>query len=246
MPSKSSGARGSGDGTEVDLAVVEAELRAQGFVDDAALAWAASVGAVQQLIRRSFLAVWEDWHSQPWGLSDAEMMRANVAMTRLVHDAFTFEGTAWTTVAEQLVDPGRLLPDGRTLRQYAGRRVPALRRDVITAGQALDALQNERGPRATALALVGLTRIYGGNWYGMPSWPDHVAVFCTAIDDPAHRHWTVAGQYAGLPERPDQIKDTERLRELLLDGPDHLDADSASWCIRAALPYVLVNPPDNR
>ncbi|MQA35282.1 hypothetical protein [Modestobacter roseus] len=220
-----------------DVDHAERSLREGGITTDQQFRWAAAVGAVQVLIRRSDGDVWESWHSQPWGLDDGEMMRANAAMTRLVHQHVDLAGTDWPAVGAALTDPDRRLPDGRTLAEYAGRRrLPALHRDVAGNAADLQRRQDALGPRVSLLRLASLTALWGDRWYGMPVWPRIVEEFCAAADDPAHPHW----HGTPPPPRPAAITDAARLRDLLLAGPDHLDAESAAWCITAHLPYLLL------
>lgn len=222
--------------TSADVDALTAQLRHWGITTDVQLRWAAAVGGVQLLFRRSNGGVWEQWHGTPWGLGDGEMMRANCAMTRLVHAHIDPAGTPWMTVAAELTDPARTLPDGRTLREYAGRRLPTLHRDVHAAAETLTSRQLQAGPRAALVATASMTGIWGNRWYGMPAWPLVVEKFCAAADNPQHPHWH--GETP--PPRPASIADTSRLRELMLAGPDHLDAETAVWCIRAHLPYVTL------
>ena len=231
------------DLSDADFDPVKAALKASGIHTAAELRWAAAVGAVQLLVRRSPGQVWEQWHSTAWGLDDGEMMRANVVMTRVVHARLDLDaGTDWSGVAQALTDPARTLPDGRTLRQYAGRRLVALRRDVRAAAEDLAVQQVVSGPRRTHLRVAAATLLWGSRWYGMPAWPVIVETFCCAVEDPGHPHWRSPGQHAALPARPPLITDTAELRRRLLVGPDTLDAESARWCIIAQLPYVDVPP----
>lgn len=227
------------------LAEAERLLRGMGVIGDDRLRWAAAVGAVQMLIRRSEDSLWEQWHSEHYGLSDGEMMRANTAMTRLVHSALDLEAnTRWVRVAALLTDPQRQLPDGRTLLQYAGPDGLAdLQLEVRATGEHLARMQRQLGPRGTAVMTAAMTGVWGNRWFGMPAWPRIVETFVEAVADPAHRHWRGPQNYPAPESRPPLIEDTEELHRLLLAGPDHLDAESADWCIQALLPYVIPDEP---
>lgn len=80
----------------------------------------------------------EDWHAGPDSrISDAEMMRSNAAMTRLVRDVLrtwlppawwdwdAHEGLrtgavmSWSMISRELTQRGLILPDGRTLGELA-------------------------------------------------------------------------------------------------------------------------------
>ncbi|WP_138733587.1 hypothetical protein [Modestobacter excelsi] len=220
--------------TQDNYQMLEQQLRLRGIETDEQLGWAAAVGAVQMMIRRSDGQVWELLHCSPAGLDDGEMMRANCAMTRLLHDRIDLSGTDWAGVAAALTDPDRQLPDGRTLREYAGKKLTALRRDVRSGAETLAFRQETDGARAALIGAASLTLVWGDRWYGMPAWPRIVDVFCTAAGDPEHPHW----HGTPPPERPASIADVGQLKELLLAGPDQLDGDAAAWCIRAHLPYL--------
>lgn len=221
------------------VALAEDLLRRMGVAGDEALSWATAVGAVQLMVRRSNDGHWEDWHSEKSGLSDGEMMRSNAAMTRLVHDQINLRGTNWVHIAELLTHPERKIPDGRTLVTYTGtRRLRDLQESVHATGEYLDDLQATLGARATATLIASMTGIWGKRWHGMPEWPRIVGTFVAAVSDPLHPHWPGVANHAALEVRPPLISDPAELRTLLLAGPDHLDAESAAWCIQALLPYV--------
>ncbi|MBB2988136.1 hypothetical protein [Terracoccus luteus] len=93
--------------------------------------------------------------------------------------------------------------------------------------------------RSALVFAVTFTMLSGSDWHGMPVWPSRVDAFCRAVEDPDDPHWNVRA-LASVGPRPEQVADVDRLRTLLLDGPDRLTADAADWCIRAMLGYVHV------
>jgi len=231
---------------DVDASTVAAQaegvLRPAGVdpADTDALLWAAAVGVAHELWRNSPL---EDWHAGPDSvISDGEMMRANAATVRLIRQRLTMAGTDWSGLAEAVTDTGRVLPDGRSLRQLAGRRLPALRSHAARHAAVYARMQDAGGSRAVLLLAAAQGVFHGRRWHGMPRWPRMVRAFCRAVDDPTDPHWRVRPLAAHRP-RPASIADTAQLRRLLLAGPDRLDADAAAWCVHAGIGYVNDTDP---
>lgn len=219
------------------IPAMEAAAAARGIpVDDpAGLLWPAAVGATQIVWRNTVI---EDWHASPGGLPDGEMLRANAATVRVVHDALS-AGASWREAADAVTAKDRLLPDGRTLGAYAGKRLPALRREALGQARMLDDVEAAIDRRAALLFAVTFTMLSGSDWHGMPVWPARVEAFCRSVEDPDDAHWGVHS-LASTGPRPEQIADVDTLRDLLLDGPDRLTAAAAAWCITAMLGFVHV------
>jgi hypothetical protein len=219
----------------------------------------AAIGITNGAWRNSPL---EDWHSR---LSDGWMVRTNVATTKLVRsaldaqldEAFPYTGEElvateeldepaaefayelFVVVFEWLSDPDRVLPDGRTLRQLAGKELDKLvdHMDRTLGGVAASA---ERHGLDFALQRAAL---HGGlacdHWWGTPWWPDIVAEFLVRLDDPQNGHWRKGGErYAHLPRQAPEVVDRRRLRALLLDAPDALSEDGAEFCVAAGIRSV--------
>jgi hypothetical protein len=194
-----------------------------------------AVAAVHAFWRNT---VAEEWHAQAWGLSDGEMLRANVAATRSAMDGLD-TGCSWIEIADSLTRDSRPLPDGRTLLEYAG---PLLEDLQVEAGAKAETLQEveARHSRATAENLLLVQGLwYGSRWWGLPEWPARVERFLELLNAPADRHWKVEALSA-LPPRPADIAHDDQLRRLLLAGPDQLSAEAATWCVRAGLGHVLL------
>ena len=201
------------------VADIERMLRPAGVApaDVDALLWAAAVGVAHELWRDSPL---EDWHAGPDSvISDGQMMRANAATVRLIRHHLALAGTDWSGLAQAVTDAGRVLPDGRSVRQLAGRWLAALRRHAAGQAEVYARIQDAAGPRAALLLAAAQGVLHGSRWHGMPRWPQVVQAFCRAVDDPADPHWRVRPLTQRRP-RPASIADTAVLRRLLLEGPD--------------------------
>jgi hypothetical protein len=208
------------------------EMLASGLLpdDDEGLLWAAAVGATHRFWRNTVV---EEWHSEPWGLDDGEMMRTNAATVKLIRSQVSVRGVNWRLVAGLVTADDRRLPNGRTLYEYAGDRLHDLRDEALAAADVLASIQEEVGSRAALQCAAA--QIYGSRWHGMAQWTSIVDEFCAAVDDPSHSHWL--GEFPEQP-RPGDIKTTADLRRLLLAGPDTLSEKAANWCIQAGLTYI--------
>ena len=204
--------------------------------DSAALRRVASIGLTVLMLRNT---VWEEWHGEDWGLSDGEMMRSNSATVELVKSRLTVNDVDWAALSDAITNPERLLPDGRTLREYAGSKLRTLRGEAAAVARGCAAIEADSETR-TALLCCGATALmFGSAWHGMPGWPKRVEKFCIVVDDPSDEHWHHL-PLRDVGPRPDDIAVTEDLRRLLLDGPHLLSAAAAAWCVRAAIGYVTV------
>lgn len=210
----------------------------------------AALGLVNTAWRNSPL---EDWHAGPNSrLDDGEMLRANAqscALARTVLDQAcgtddpklpdldTLEEIL-TAIYEALFDPGRVLPDGRTLTKLGGRQLPELQDHGDRALGGVLALAEREGVESALLYVAVHAALACSRWWGTPWWSDIVAAFVRALDNPDDPHW---GKDGGLwPKRtpPPDVVDCEQLRGLLLDRPYDLSHDAARYCVSAGLGYL--------
>jgi hypothetical protein len=249
---------------ELDLARIPAFLRDHVGVDpnDApAVLDLAAIGITNGTWRNSPL---EDWHGAG-RIRDGGMLRANVATTKLVRsvlgdhldDTFADAGEEFIATKdfaaldtdfiddlfadmfEWLSDPGRVLPDGRTLGQLAGEDLEEL---VDHMDRALGGIAASAERHGLDLALQRAA-VHGGlacaHWWGTPWWPGIVAEFLTRLDDPRHPHWGEGSKwYLGLPTQPAEVADRRSLHALLLNDPESLSEDAAEFCIEAGIRFV--------
>ena len=214
---------------------IAAELRVIGIDPDDPLALrrAAAVGLAHALLRNT---AWEELHTSAQGLSDGEMMRANSATVELIRSRL-ISPVDWRAVAAAVTNPARQLPDGRTYQQYAGSRLRKIRRKARSEVTRYELIAAEFGERTVLMSAAATTFMFGSGWHGMPDWPGRVSEFCRLIDNPADEHWREQPLEAVGP-RPEDIAVTDGLYRVLLEGPHHLSAEAAAWCLRAGLGRV--------
>ena len=216
------------------LPLLEATLAKAGVVaQEESLTWPAAVGATQAMWRNTEL---EDWHSSGEGLHDGEMMRANAATSRLIHQLLV-DGNTWEGIAAAVTHPRRRLPDGRSLRECTGLPLGPLRRGAGSKALMLSELEGASDHRSALIFAASFTLLSGSDWFGMPSWPRRVAAFCQLVENPEDPHWNIRSLAEHGP-RPAEIADVEKLRSALLEGPDRMTAESAEWCVNAGIRYV--------
>ncbi len=124
---------------ETLAALAEAHTGVNLLVDDPTSRWCAAIGATHLLWRDGPL---EDVHAglgKPGGITDPEMMRANVITTRHVVGALAADGCDWRQLATELTDPDR--PIGEL----------ALSELVGPLGPAIDHLRNVQGKSWTEI-----------------------------------------------------------------------------------------------
>jgi hypothetical protein len=213
-----------------------------------------AVGIARLLWRDSPL---EDWHASPGSrISDSELMRATVAVTRLVRDLLdrhVADGPGeWLLSSDVDIDvvlgvvgrafsPGLVLPDGRVLRDLApgqaGLDAFADYVDAVTCQWVAAAEVLGGGTVLMMVAVLGAARCRRW-WLGL-DWPGLVAEFIVRVKEPGR--WRDPAMIAHLRrlDQPAQGADPDRLRRLLLAGPDRLDADTARYCLQAGLGFLL-------
>ncbi|WP_322770279.1 hypothetical protein [Frankia sp. Cr1] len=191
----------------------------------------------------------EDWHagrdSRP---DDAEMMRANAAITRLARDLMTTHlpglspggqetvrgespGEVFAAIAGALTAPDLRLPDGRSLSDVAPDRasLKRYRRTVRTWCARWATITNKIGPQAVLLFLASWTLTTCRHWWLGPDWPAIVERFLQHLND------TEPGDDLPSSKDGDALADRAVLRSQLLAGPDQLSADAAAFCLRHGL-----------
>ncbi|WP_271394669.1 hypothetical protein [Neomicrococcus lactis] len=203
-------------------------------------------------------SVLEDWHASPNSrISDAEMMRANVATTRIFHMSLWFAlreewetygpysprivgvnhlQAAFSIALEEAFDANRLLPHGVTLGKLGGEEYSTLYED---ASQQLDSLlrvaEKDGVPAFLRTLAVNGAVAVPARW-GMPKWPSVVDEFFRLLDEPDDEHWKIGG-HPGKPPAP--ASDRRWFQELLLSAPDELPTEVLEYCIHdGMLGYV--------
>jgi hypothetical protein len=221
----------------------------------------AAIGITNGTWRNSPL---EDWHGEG-RICDGGMLRVNVATTKLVREVLTDhlgeivgdEGVALTAIEdladleadfsdelfvsifERLVDPVRVLPDGRTLRQLAGEDLDELVDHMDRALGAIAASAERHGLDFALLRAAAHGGLACSHWWGTPWWPDIVTEFLARLEDPDHPHWGKdRARYARLPTQPAEVVDRRQLRRLLVDAPEALSAEGAAYCVAAGIGFI--------
>jgi len=221
----------------------------------------ASIGITNGSWRNSPL---EDWHAEG-RIHDGGMLRTNVATTKLVREVLTdqlgaiigdegalliatedlgdldadFSDELFLRIFEQLSDPNRVLPDGRTVRQLAGQDLDDL---VDHMDRTLGGIAADADRRGLDFAMQR-TAAHGGlacaHWWGTPWWADIVTEFLARLEDPHHPHWGKDRDwYARLPPQPAEVADRRQLRTLLLDEPEALSDKGAEFCVEAGIGFI--------
>jgi hypothetical protein len=199
------------------------------LVDDPTSRWCAAIGATHLLWRDGPLEEVHAGLGEPGGITDADMMRANVITTRHVAGALARDGWDWAQLATELTDADR--PIGElALSEFVGApNVEGLRRHAFESAQRLNVLAaNGWEWLRTFLACSGSMR----EWFGVPWWPKHVDVFVSQVTDPQTwlaRHYTARA--ATLPRPPLALA---QLATGLLSAPELLSAEVLAWCVHDA------------
>jgi hypothetical protein len=226
----------------------EALSKAHIHPDDTALLLRYAPAALTHLCWRN--SVIEDWHAGPQSrISDADMMRASVATTRIFHRALTdalspilaetgpysadsFDpedlSLAFDDAFEIAFNRNRLLPHGVSLSALAGDELDELTTHATLELDTLLDVADEEGVHRVLMWLALRGRLAVPDWWGTPNWPFVVDEFFRALSDPSHEHWPVGGHPGGLPlgaGTPDQ------LRHRLIAAPDDIASDILDFCI---------------
>jgi hypothetical protein len=176
------------------------------------------------------------------------MMRATVATTRFVRNLIgkRFDQPLYGgllggldgalslfTPVLQIAKPGRRLPDGRTMAEFAPDRsgLQALEDHVRELTHLWAQLFIDLGPRATLTLLACLAARWCWRWWLTPTWPHVVAGFVRQARGTLRE---VHG-YRSLGMPPPSARDPVQLGHRLLAGPDRLSAVEAAYVVRAGL-----------
>lgn len=225
---------------DIDLSVTAMAARTEEHIginllaDDPTSRWCAAIEVAHRLWRDGPIECVHAGIGKAGGITDADMMRANVITTRHVAAAFNDQGCDWRRLAIELTDPDR--PIGElVLAEFVGAsNVDAMRSHALVAADQLDALSQKgwEWPR-TFLACSGWKR----EWFGVPWWPAHVDVFVADVTDPQSRvsnFYTARG--TALAEPPLALAD---IALGLVTAPERLSVEVLGWCVDAAqLGYV--------
>ncbi len=207
--------------------------------------------------------VLEDWHAGPESrIHDGDMMRGNVATTRL------FAQALWAAFADQIADAElmcradftdedidmlagafadalegafsaeRTLPHGVTLGELGGDQVAELYDHAATQLGALLEQAELHGVAVVLMWLAARGRMSCADWWGSPRWPLIVDALLARLANPADEFWARYGR----PQLPAQLADQVRLRHLLLSAPDKLSTETVEFCIeRAGLGFIRID-----
>jgi hypothetical protein len=152
----------------------------------------------------------------------------------------------------QLTAPDRRLPDGRQLRELAltPDQLAAYSDHVHSLRDQWAALADHVGTRALLLLLACYAAVWCRRWWLGLDWPYLVTEFLARLEDPTR--WgspAMVAHVQGLAPLA-LAADLDHLRGLLMAGPDHLDAQTAHYCLVAGigclLPRDYHRPPRNR
>lgn len=207
-------------------------------MDDAAATWCAAVGATLMLWRNGPIEDIHAGHGKQGGIPDAEMMRANVATTRCVVAALAGSGTDWRSLALALTVKDRPVAGGTLADLVGPRNVGKLRRHALRIAANLDALMGDKGwPWVRVYCSVSGAN---QNWFGVPWWPEYVAVFVDEVagpDSALNRFLANRGARLSTPPLP-----ISELASALVAAPEELSWPALAWCINEAqIGYV---PPE--
>jgi hypothetical protein len=202
----------------------------------------------------------EDWHAAPANrISDADLMRANVAVTREVrtlfvatpagehrvlesdeeHDAAFHAQLA--AVSEALTDPDRLLPDGRRLHRLAPNveQLASYTEHVVRLTHHWARLADRVSAHVTLAMLACTGAAACPRWWLAPDWPYLVEEFIARLTDPSRWGSEAMAAYVTQLPVPLDAADVEALRRTLLAGPDHLTTATARYCLQAGIGHLL-------
>jgi hypothetical protein len=195
--------------------------------------------AVTRLVWRD--GVVEEWHrASPTRIVDHEVMRANAATTRLVRGqlADAAGGTAervamaFGAVCPRLVDPGRRLPDGRTVGELApdarglGVYGDQVRGFFVRLGRLVDCL----GPEVVVGAMACYAAAVCWQWWLAPGWPSMVDMIMRNLEGGCSYSFQSVSCSVRSILIPGEL-DLSGVRRRLVAGPDRLSATEARYCL---------------
>jgi hypothetical protein len=146
-------------------------------------------------------------------LTDALMMKLNIAATRIAQPHISLDGVDWLALEAGLINSRRLLRDGRTMNELFSTETWAeITRAISQELEHWQHIEAAVGPRATLrlLSMAGSTT-YTKSWWGQSWWPGlarEVAqhVHETGIELPNHSG-ELFDLLADLPNDPDELSD---------------------------------------
>lgn len=211
---------------------------------------AVDVGSARQMADLTAVAVtrlaWrdgvvEDWHARsPTRIVDHEMMRASAATTRLVRERLAgAAGDVPERLAERLggvcaslADPGRGLPDGRTVRELApDAEAFAVYADAVRGFfDRLRRLVDRLGPEVVVGALACYAAAASWSWWLAPGWPSMVDMIMTSLEGGRTRGGLTVGWGVRSIRVPRDL-DLSEVRRRLVAGPDLLSAEQVRYCL---------------
>jgi hypothetical protein len=172
------------------------------------------------------------------GFPDADMMRFNIATTRIVAEHVTTSGIDWSAMRQAIADPARVLPGGRMLSELANDEFDQLAESIEEAIDVRRAFALEHGMAYFLTSLAVLAGISNKNWYGTPWWPDGVDAFFELLATPGSAAWR---HDDGSNPEPPSVADRDTLRALLLDEPERLDDEAIYWCLGHGLSFTALS-----
>lgn len=192
----------------------------------------AAIGITYGAWRNTHLEVLHAGDHPTGGFPDEDMMRFNVATTKLVSEYVGADGIDWTGLCGELTDPDRELPGGKRVGELAGEEFDQLAEDIDRNLGGGWAIEKEHGLAyaLTRFALPAAMACKG--WFGTPWWPEVADEFMAALDDPGSPAWKYDDR--SKPE-PVTVADRAALTQALLTAPDQLDDDTVWWCLADGL-----------
>lgn len=158
------------------------------------------------------------------GLSNGQMMMANVEVTSLVLSHLSARSVDWAAIEQDLCNPARLVA-GEPLSQRSAQHdvaalYPHVRSTVARYQQLTDLVGWPRLVRA--LAVMAWT----SSWWGKPEWPDKVDAFLDELGPDPWADTRVAGLSPAIA------------REALVRDPATLGHETLTWAVRHGLGFA--------
>lgn len=153
-------------------------------------------------------------------LTDALMMKLNIAATRIAQRHISLEGVDWLALGPALTNSRRLLRDGRTMDElFSGETWDEITEAISQELQHWQHIEAVVGPRATLrlLSMAGSTS-YTKRWWGQSWWRE----LATEVAQQVHK--------AGI-ELPNHTGDPFDLLADLPNDPDELPDETLAVCI---------------
>jgi hypothetical protein len=177
----------------------------------------------------------EDLHagSHPsGGFPDSQMMRFNIATTRVVFRHIEDDRFDWGGLRAALTDPHRELPGGLTVGGLCGEEFEELASNIDEALAISERTEERRGFPYLLTVFALQAGISYKEWHGSPWWPDVVERFLELLEDPSSSAWRYDEHREAEPR---EVADRESLKRVLLEAPESLDDDSIYWCLTHGL-----------